>query len=323
MDFLRGLEVEDTKNKKWGKGKLSIQNNQLMAYYLRKPGFKYEKYDYPLDFEKRLNLLTDDKNIKQTIEYDIWMAKADKESLAFKYNYCDGGSSDSKIGFDGVCSDECIKCNIENAGRAWCSISPCKKYLDGEKTREEIEKEYRENEFFCYESRLMKTWEAGIGVDNDGRPRRIGSNVKDGLAIMTTTRTTGDEKNRCIFAVFLIRSQEFGDEHKEGFVSAVDGDKPVYSVVLTKQESSKMRFWDYYSNPNEPEKIMWGTGLYRFISHDQAARILQDIIDIKDNPEEKASAKELLDLFCKMHGITEIPNKSGALSRRMKDIANC
>lgn len=313
MNFLKGIEVIDTKNKKWGIGKLDIINNKLVANFRGKPGFKYESYSYPLDFMKRLTVKTEDETILQRIQDDIWFEKAEKESLAFKYNLCDGGCSETNIGFNGVCSDECLRSNIENANRAWCSISPCSKYLNGLMTRDEIEKEYQRGEFFCYESSLLKTWKAGIGTDYDGRPRRIGSDVRDGLAIMTSVFNKGEERNRFIFAVFFIRSQEFGDDMNEGSVSAVDGDKPQYVILLSRNEASKMKFWNYYSNPNEPNKIMWGTGLYRFVSHAISARILKDIVEIKEDAEEKRKAQEFLDMFCKTHDITTIPEKSGAL----------
>ena len=58
---------------------------------------------------------------------------------------------------------------------------------------------------------------------------------------------------------------------------------------------------------------MWGTGLYRFVSHAISARILKDIVDIKEDAEEKRKAQEFLDMFCKTHDITTIPEKSGAL----------
>ncbi len=313
MDFLNGLEIHD---KDWGDGKLTVQGEKVMAYFIKKHGIKYVKIDYPLDFDRRMEIKTNDEEVLQRIAEDIWFAKAEKESLAFKYNYCDGGSSATELGFNGVCSDECIRRNIDQAGRAWCSIStsPCRAHIEGKKTRAELENDYRNNEFFCYESRLTTSWKAGIGVNNDGTPRRLGSDVRKGLAIMTTTDSAGDERNRYIFAVFFIRSQEFGDDKKEGSVCAFDGNKKVYALLLNRQEAQQMKFWDYYSNPNKPNIVRWGHGLYRFISHARSARILQDIVSLKTNPNEKKEAQVFLDMFCSVHGITKIPPRDGALT---------
>ena len=57
---------------------------------------------------------------------------ANENNLAFKCNFCNGGCSESCLGYKGVCSDEQIKQNIKD-GRAWCSNadSPCYKYING------------------------------------------------------------------------------------------------------------------------------------------------------------------------------------------------
>ena len=60
-----------------------------------------------------------------------------KSNIAFKCNYCDGGSSNKSIGFKLPCSDEIIKYNINEAKHVWCgqAESACYKYLNGEITR--------------------------------------------------------------------------------------------------------------------------------------------------------------------------------------------
>ena len=314
MDYLKNLKVVDQKNKSWGEGTISVVNNEMKVYFPKKTGMKFQTYSYPLDFKKRLKLVDENEEIVLKIDDAIWFEEAVKESLAFKYNLCDGGCSETKLGFDGVCSDECIKNNIKNASRAWCSKSPCNDYYSGKKTREEIDKAYNDGAFFCYESRLMKDWKASVGVDDNGRPRRLGSNVINGLAVITSVDSSRDENNRFIFAVFLIRSQEYGDDFQEGSVSASDGKNKEYCITLSREEAKKMKFWNYYSNPNKPEKIIWGTGLYRFISFERSARILKDIVDIKTDEEEKKKAAELLEEFCNLHDIKEIPERDGALS---------
>ena len=316
MEYLNGLEIRDKKNKKWGTGKILVQGDTLRAYFPIKPGFKYVDYGYPLDFAKRAKVLTEDEEVLQKIKADIRLAKVDKRSIAFKYNCCDGGSSATIVGFNGVCSDDCIKINVNQAEREWCSgpNSPCRAFIEGKINRAELENEYRKNKFFCYESRFATNWKAGIGVNTDGTPRHLGYDVRNGLAIMTTTDSPRNEENRYIFAVFFILSQEFGDEKVESSVCAFDGNKKAYTLLLSKQEAQQMKFWNYYANPKSPDVLKWGSGLYRFVSHARSARILQDIVSIKTDPDEKQKAKDLLEMFCTTHGITEIPPMDGYLT---------
>ena len=227
-------------------------------------------------------------------------------SMVFKYNYCDGGSSDSRIGFSGPCSDCLIHKNIEEIGRSWCKNpnSKCSKYLKNMMSRSELEKEWNDT-FLCYESALLKDWKAGIGVDEKtGRPRNIGKNwnVMNGLAVMTSVFERGQEDSRFIFAVFIIKKPFYGDSRDEGYVSA--GEENERSVIeLSKQEAMQMPFWKYYNNSDD--SVVWNSKLYRFIPNEDAVRILKDIIAIKEDPDEKQNAEKVLIEFCKLNGITQ------------------
>lgn len=316
-------EVRDSRNKNWGVGTVGIpedgfSTNEINVYYAKKPGAKFIKYNYPSAFKKELT--TDDENLLIRVREDLKFDKKRRESIAFRYNFCDGGASEKEVGFNGICSEARIRQNVDEAEGAWCTkgTSLCREFCSGSMSYPELENKYNENVFFCYESRLLQTWEAKVGVNEDGTTRNIASDVRNGLAIITSNDRRGDEENRFIFAVFLIRSQKFGDESKneEGSVSAYDGEKKPYTIVLHRKEAEKMKFWSYYSNPNKGEVLGWSQGLYRYFKHDQAARVLKDIVDIKTDPEEKAEAQELLVLFCKIHGIdiNNIPPKSGYLT---------
>lgn len=243
---------------------------------------------------------------------------ADENNLAFKCNFCNGGCSADCLGFKGVCSDEQIKYNIEKKKRAWCSNndSPCKKYLDGTITRAELDDLNENGTFVCYESRMLLDWkaEAGDDLDENGvhKARRITGASKDSLAVLTTELPTiPNGKDRVIFGVFITGIVDEGDDIKAGYVKA----KGDYHIELTTAEAKKMKFWNYYKNPNSPEKIQCGTGLYRYMTDSACARILADIVDIKSYPAQKAHAQKVLEHYCALKGIdiNNIPEADGAI----------
>lgn len=213
-------------------------------------------------------------------------------NLAFKANYCDGGCSESCIGFKGVCSPEQIKYNIEREKRAWCSNdgSPCGRYYRGEITYDELLAIHKEN-FVCYESRMLTEWkaEAGDNLDENGvhKARRITNAKQNGLAVLTTVFTSTTE--RVIFGVFITGVIDEGDDLCAGYVKA----DPEYTIELTPDEARQLKFWDYYKNANNPNSTQWGTGLYRYLSNDVCAKILSKIVEIKSEEEKKHAEKVL------------------------------
>lgn len=68
-------------------------------------------------------------------------------------------------------------------------------------------------------------------------------------------------------------------------------------------------------NQNAPQKIVFGSGLHRYLSDEQAAQILRDIITVKSIPEEKEFAQHFFQHFCKINGIdaNDVPPSKGAL----------
>src|SRR5690606_23392894 len=97
--------------------------------------------------------------------------KVARSNIAFKCNFCDGGRTDSRVGFHGVCSDSTIANNIEVEHRTWCSSrdSYCLKYLNGEISREELERPFLDGDSVCYESQMLRDWTAFAGVMHTGK----------------------------------------------------------------------------------------------------------------------------------------------------------
>ena len=64
-----------------------------------------------------------------------------------------------------------------------------------------------------------------------------------------------------------------------------------------------------------PQKIVFGSGLHRYLTDEQAAQILRDIVTVKSNPKEKEFAQRFFEHFCKINGIdaNDVPPPNGAL----------
>ena len=80
-----------------------------------------------------------------------------------------------------------------------------------------------------------------------------------------------------IFGVFLIDEYFAGDDREEGYVVC----HSKWRIELRPDEARQILFWNYYANRNAPERIVFGSGLHRYLSDIRAAQILRDIIQVK------------------------------------------
>lgn len=249
---------------------------------------------------------------------------SDRNNIAFKCNYCDGGKSEEVVGYKGVCSDETIKYNINVAKHVWCSQpeNMCYKYLQGEISREKVCEFYESTKLqfsksVCYESQMLEIWIAGAGVtqhgEKKGKPMSLRNARANSLALLTTKPPSTGDKDRFIFAVFLIEENYEGDSKSEGYVGA----STKYRIEFSLNEARELKFWDYYFNLNKPEKIIFGSGLHRYLTDAQSAQVLKKICEIKKGTSQEELSKEFLEYYCKLKklDIDNIPSPNGALQR--------
>lgn len=242
-----------------------------------------------------------------------------RENIAFKCNYCNGGFAENGIGYVCACTDEMIDYNIEVAKHNWCcdDQSPCKQYYDGKISRSELDTISDSGGFVCYESQMLRNWTAFAGYaltkENNHRPMKLNKVQLNSLAILTTREPDSPEEDRFVFGVFLVDDAYEGDNREEGYVTT----SSKYKLSLTKADAKDVLFWNYYYNINAPEKIAWGQGLHRYISHEQAASILYDIVRLKKGTPEEELAQEFLEHFCEINRIkiSHLPVMDGALQR--------
>ena len=214
----------------------------------------------------------------------------DRPCVAFKLNYCDGGANSERVGFDGVCSDENIFCNIRTAKRRWCSNDrcACKKYLDG--------RNFRRDEFICYESAFFRDWRVEVGEDTDGTRRTIRGGAENHLCVLTTREPHAAETERFVFALFLIKNIFNGNAKRTGCVEAHD----YWRLEFRPREAAQIKFGDVYQNPNAPHKKFWGTGLFRYFDDTTAIKFLERAADVKRGTLEENFAKKFLENY---HGL--------------------
>ena len=248
--------------------------------------------------------------------------KPDTMNLAIKCTYCDGGASNNSIGYRGVCSDEAITYNIESAKRVWCNQPEnlCNQYHQGLITRKALESEYEisKNMFgqsICYESQMMQIWSAGAGYyhtgERAGQPMKLVRSGPDSLALLTTRLPYDSEDKRKIFAVFLVHENYQGDDWEEGHIGADEK----FRLELTPEEAGKLKFWDYYYNPNKPEKMVFGSGLHRYLTDQLGGQVMKEICRIKKGTSQEALAEEFLAYYCELKELNmeQIPEPEGPL----------
>lgn len=256
---------------------------------------------------------------QKAVEYKKTKLNCKRNNIAIKCNYCNGGETEYFLGYRKPCSDELIEYNIKIAKRDWCSQadSPCNKYLNGIISRNELDEQCEDDSYVCYESQMMRNWVVMAGLNNNGirkgEARKFREISRNMIAILTTRTVEMREEERIIFAVFLVGSAYEGDDEEEGKLTA----DPNYRIELNRQEAKKMKFWRYYFNPNKPDVIRMGSGLYRYITDEQALQILLDIYNIKSDKKDKEYAKKMLDYICSIKDLdlNNISLPNGALVR--------
>lgn len=244
-------------------------------------------------------------------------AKDDRQNIAIKCNYCNGGCTPKQIGYDGVCTDDIIRYNIEVEHRNWCTQpdSYCMQYYQGELSREDLDSLCEDGGWVCYESQMLREWRAMAGMytsgEKKGEPMKLRKVQNNSLAVLTTREPGTSEDQRIIFAVFLVDECDEGNTKDEGYVTTTSK----FKIKLSATESHKLRFWKYHANDKDPSVPAWASGLHRYFSDEEAAQILFDVARIKHGTPEEKLAKEFFEYFCITNKVdlTQLEKPKGAL----------
>ena len=339
------IKNELVKHKEWGQGKIIRYDESYIEIRFEIGDKKLqfpEAFEQFLTFEKRelqnyvLDLLEKKRSRVRRSEQEIRdeircnreerlkrnpRKEIEKSNVVFKCNFCNGGCDANTIGYKGVCSDAIIRYNVEVARHSWCcnQESPCYQYYNGELTRRELEDIMGEGVvdagFVCYESQMLINWKAFAGYaltkENYQKPMTLPKVRTNSLCALTTRLPGTKEKDRFIFAVFLVDETFEGDNRSEGYVTT----SSKYKLHFSLEEAQKLKFWNYYCNHNRPESISWGQGLHRYIDDVQGAQILRDVTDLKCGTDKEALANEFYRYFLEINGFEEnqLSKNKGAL----------
>ncbi len=228
-------------------------------------------------------------------------AEAERTNLAFKCCYCDGGVRDNGLGFAGVCSKENMLYNMNVRKYLFCADSSgCRNYLDGQFDYRTLCREYAQGSAPCSDSKVLRDWEMYAEMPGDSGEQEAKRSARYGgsLAILTTRQPGDEERDRYIFAVYLIGGYQATPDFSKGGVFYAS---PEYRLMLTPAEARATKFWNYYRNsvPGEDEK--WGTGLFRCLSDGDAARLLRDIALRRRGTKNLEPARRLFGEYCRTH----------------------
>lgn len=231
------------------------------------------------------------KNIeipKEVIKESLESKRVRDGNIAFKVTYVDSG-------WNGVCSPNIADFNFKN--RTWCKIQsthPINCQSDEYSTLEKI----KTNGEPCADcvARTYLSFYAGHyhGSKKNNEPIRC-LNAKLGKIGIFTSREPGTKENeRFIFAIGEIYEIETVQEN-----NGIPFEEYYLNPELTLEFSERVapKFWKYYNNPNNPQRIAWNTGLFRYLNDKTVRKILDDIsIQFKNKltiPQKNALIKLL------------------------------
>lgn len=150
-----------------------------------------------------------------------------------------------------------------------------------------------------------------------GQPRRLARMNQNSACLITRRNDDMGEEDRKILGVFMANEFFNGRLSEDGYITA----HPKYRLQLSEEESEKMLFWDYYVNKGSGNKTVWNSGRQRYFENMWMAQILRDIVELRENPEEREEAQAFFGYFCIINSIDqdEIPSANGALLRSSKE----
>lgn len=221
------------------------------------------------------------------------------KNLAIKFNCCDGGMIEDKIGFNGICSNSQMEYNINKQRNNRICNNPdcvCKKFLYREINEEEFKKIADSNTFICNERQLLKNWR--VKVDSS----KLAGVLYNSLVIMTTKFKSIEEKDRFVFGVFMTAGTV-----QDGDFNFIIADEE-YRIELKKSEAIKVKFWDHHTTTGKT-KNNWGTTAFKMLTPEDSLSILKEIVNVKIGTDEEEKARKFYEHFAEVNDISLIENE--------------
>jgi hypothetical protein len=233
---------------------------------------------------QKSEMLREIKINQNTIKEPLQSRTKKDGNVAFKVTYTDRDWS-------GVCLPKVAAFNFKN--RRWCGIQS-KRKINCQSKRYKASSKLNSDFSPCYDciakKELLFYPGHNHGYKYHNKPKRCLYAKIGRLALFTSREPGSPENERFIFAIG--RMQYFRTvEDEQGNYECFHCDK---ETALYFNEGHYPKFWKYYSNPNNPDSIAWGTGLIRYVTDDIVYQLLKDITNSEDYSGEQRKKAELL-----------------------------
>lgn len=259
-------------------------------------GIEYLEYDLE-EIEKLLFQLKDKsiakaqlKNIEiplNIIKEPLGKRKIVDGNVAFKVTYNDAE-------WRGLCSRNIADFNFKN--RTWCKeqSTPNSKNCQSNLWLNNV---IKKGVYPCADAGALANNDPNFyaghyhGPKHNNEPIRVWNIKRGKIAVFTSRAPMEPESERFIFFIGQITriNEQIGPT---GNFETYHCD-PNSGLYFNK--SNYPKYWDFYKNPNKPEKIGWNTGLIRYWSDKQVIALLESVQNNKKLPEYmKLKAKKLL-----------------------------
>ena len=219
-------------------------------------------------------------------------------NIAFKVTYVD------KL-WCGVCSDKLYQENcFGKFKKTFCALQAsnkvsCRSEVYSDLTEKIIAgKEYMAP---CYDSTaLTGVFSPAVshGPVNDGLPHRCLEAKVGKLALFTSREPGTAEDSRFVFMIAPIARIDILQDKTEEFVCDINQAVLFVNLKELLDVSDRPKFWDFYRNKNNPERIAWNTGLFRYMNDRICHNVLAETVNgkYKVSNESLANAKKLLEI---------------------------
>jgi len=194
-------------------------------------------------------------------------------NVAFKVTYNDKD-------WKGICSANIADFNCRN--RTWCKIQSI--YEFNCQANEWIKEVEDYGNFPCADAGALANddphFYAGHfhGKKHNNEPKRVWNIKRNKIAVFTSREPGEAESERFIFFVGIISEIRENTDDNGAIFETFHCD-PETALYFNKNNYPK--YWNFYKNPNKPEKIGWNTGLIRYWTDKQTIGLLEWVINGK------------------------------------------
>lgn len=145
---------------------------------------------------------------------------------------------------------------------------------------------------------FLDSWSIDTGIhlsgNSKGKPRVPKNLNMNSACLLTMKPEGGKEEDRIILGVYMTPSDFIGEKCETGLIPAHEKYR-----IIWGSEQEELLFWDYFSKEARLEK--WGASKMKYISITVIKRILEDMLNIVSEKNEKELIQDFYQYFCQMN----------------------